>query len=73
MYLCILLFPFLSFLSCACFGRFIGTSGSCFLSTSAIFISFFLSLFALYETAVFGSSCNIFLASWLSSDLFIVN
>ena len=63
-YSAILLFPFLSFISCTCFGRFIGTSGACFLSTSAIFMSFFLSLFALYETAFFGSCCNIFIIPW---------
>jgi len=62
MYLCILIFPFLSFITCSCFGRFIGTKGSCFLSTSAIFTSFFISLFGLYETAILGSSCNIKIA-----------
>jgi len=62
MYLCILLLPFLSFISCICFGRFIGTSGSCIMSTSAIALAFFISLFAFFETAVFGSSCNIHIA-----------
>jgi hypothetical protein len=41
------------------FGRFIGTSGSCFLSTTAIILSFFLSLFACFETLILGSICNI--------------
>jgi NADH:ubiquinone oxidoreductase subunit 5 (subunit L)/multisubunit Na+/H+ antiporter MnhA subunit len=62
MYLCILILPFLSFISCICFGRFIGTSGSCFLSTSAIFLAFLLSVFAFFETAVMGSACNIHIA-----------
>jgi len=57
-----LLFPFLSFGSCILFGRFIGVNGSCLLSTSAIFISFFLSLFAFFETAILGSNCEILLA-----------
>ena len=59
MYFCILILPFLSFISCVFFGRFIGIFGSCFLSTSAIFTSFFLSVFALYETAVLGSNCTL--------------
>jgi len=59
MYLCILLLPFLSFISCIFFGRFIGTSGACFLSTFAIFLAFCLSIFSLFETAVLGSVCNI--------------
>jgi hypothetical protein len=62
MYFCILILPFLSFVSCIGFGRFIGISGSCLLSTTAIFLSFLLSVFALYETAVLGSSCTIYLA-----------
>ena len=59
MYFCILILPFLSFISCVFFGRYIGILGSCFLSTSAIFTSFFLSVFALYETAVLGSNCTL--------------
>jgi len=62
MYLSILVLPFLSFISCILFGRFIGTAGACFLSTSAIIIAFVLSLFAFFETAIFGSTCNVFLA-----------
>lgn len=73
MYLCILLLPFLSFVSCICFGRFIGISGSCLLSTAAIFFSFCLSVFSLYETAVLGSSCTIYLAPWMTSELLVIN
>jgi hypothetical protein len=53
--------PFLSFISCSGFGRFIGTKGSLILSTFAIFASFLLSLFCLYETAICGSVCNVVL------------
>jgi hypothetical protein len=62
MYFCILILPFLSFFSCILFGRFIGTAGACFLSTSAIVSAFILALFAFFETAIFGSTCNVFLA-----------
>jgi len=62
MYFCILVLPFLSFFSCIGFGRFIGISGSCLLSTLAIFLSFFMSLFAFYETTILGSICTFSLA-----------
>jgi hypothetical protein len=62
MYLCILILAFVSFFSCIGFGRFIGTSGACFLSTTAIMSAFFLSLFAFYETAILGSTCGIYVA-----------
>jgi hypothetical protein len=63
MYCCILILPFLSFISCAGFGRLIGTSGACFLSTTAIGTAFLMSSFALYETLVLGSVCNIILTT----------
>jgi hypothetical protein len=51
----------------------LGALGDCFISTSAIIIAFFFSLFAFIETAAFDSSCYIFLAEWLNSELFTVN
>jgi len=51
-YLCIFLLPFLSFLSCIFFGRFIGISGASLLATSAIFLTFFLSLFSFFECVI---------------------
>jgi hypothetical protein len=62
MYFCIIILPFLSFFMCIFFGRFIGIAGSCFLSTICIFSAFFLSVFALYETALLNSSCTIYVA-----------
>jgi NADH:ubiquinone oxidoreductase subunit 5 (subunit L)/multisubunit Na+/H+ antiporter MnhA subunit len=73
MYCCILILPFLSFFSCILFGRFIGVSGACFLSTLAIGLSFCLSFFCLIETLVYNSVCTVHLASWMESDIFIVN
>ena len=73
MYFCILIMPFLSFLSCICFGRFIGIFGSCLLSTIAIATSFFLSLFALYETAILGTTCTLNLGTWMNTELLIKN
>jgi len=73
MYLCIIILPFLSFVSCFFFGRFIGISGSCLLSTTAIFLSFFITVFMIYETAISGSCCNFVVATWINSELLVVN
>ena len=73
MYSCILLLPFLSFLTCTLFGRFIGTAGACFISTLAIFLTFLTSLFAFYETVILGSTCNILLCKWFFSELLQIN
>ncbi len=63
MYLNIILFPFLSFISCFFFGRFIGIIGSCVLSTFAIMSSAAIAMFIVYETALCGSSCNFVLVN----------
>jgi|TARA_B110001452_G_C15240241_1_gene429347 hypothetical protein len=73
MYLCIIALPFLSFISCFFFGRFIGIFGASILSTSAIFLSFFIAVFIVYETAIIGSSCYIFVAPWINSELLAIN
>jgi len=73
MYLCIIILPFLSFISCFFFGRFIGISGSCFVATLAIFSSFFIALFMVYETAICGSNCNFIVTAWINSELLVVN
>jgi hypothetical protein len=58
MYLCIIILPFLSFLSCFFFGRFIGIAGSCINSTIAIFLAALIAAFMIYETAICGSTCS---------------
>jgi hypothetical protein len=58
MYLCIIILPFLSFLSCFFFGRYIGIAGSCVVSTGAIMSAAFIALFMVYETAIYGSCCS---------------
>lgn len=71
MYLCILILPFLSFLSTSLLGRFIGIYGSCILSTASIATSFLLSTLAFYEAAICGSPCTISVSSWFKSELFV--
>jgi len=73
MYLCILILPFLSFISCFCFGRFIGILGSCYLSTLAISSCALIAVFLVYESAISGSCCNILVTSWVNSELLVVN
>jgi len=63
MYLSIIILPFLSFLSCFFFGRFIGTLGACIVSTSAIILSAFIAVFMVYETAICGSACHFIVTS----------
>ena len=71
MYLLILLFPFLSFISTNLFGRFIGVYGSRILSTLSIILSFMLSLLAFYESAISGSVCSFILLSWINIELLV--
>jgi hypothetical protein len=71
MYLCILILPFLSFLSTSLLGRYIGIYGSCILSTASIATSFLLSTLAFYEAAICGSPCTISVSSWFKSELFV--
>jgi len=63
MYLLILLFPFLGFFSTNLLGRFIGVSGSRFLSTLSIVLAFMLSLLAFFESALSGSACSVIFSS----------
>jgi len=43
------------------------------MSTSAIFLSAFIAIFMVYETAVCGSSCNFVIGSWINSELLTIN
>lgn len=71
MYLPILLFPFLGFLSTNLLGRFIGINGAKLLATLSIFLSFVLSCLAFYESALCGSVCTFFLFPWFNTELLI--
>jgi len=62
MYLCILTLPLFSFLSCILLGRFIGVSGACLISFVSLFASFLLAIFIVFETVLFGSVCEVYLA-----------
>ena len=71
-----LLLVFLSIIgSCLAglFGRHLGSWGSAILTTSCLFLSFLLSLFAFYEVALVGCFVYIKLATWISSEVLHVD
>ena len=70
MYLCVLAFPFLSFVCTNFFGRYLGTQISCVLSTFSIFLSFIFSAIIFYEVAVKSCFVSVTIFCWISADLF---
>ena len=68
MYLLILTLPFFGFISAALFGRKIGSEGAAVLTTSCLFLSFLISLFAFYEVALVGCCAYIKLITWIDSE-----
>jgi NADH-quinone oxidoreductase subunit L len=59
MYLLIIFLPFLSFITAAFFGRFIGRNSSTILTTGSIFLTAILSTIAFYEVAIAEANCYI--------------
>jgi NADH-ubiquinone oxidoreductase chain 5 len=55
------------------FGRQIGPKGAAALTTSCLFVSFLLSLFAFYEVGLMESFVYIRLATWVSSEVLLIN
>lgn len=70
MYLLILAFPCLSFFCIIFFGRFFGSIGCSRVATISMIASFFLALFVFIEVNLNCTSCYIYLASWISCELF---
>lgn len=73
MYIPLVFLSFLGFSITGLFGRFIGPKGAAFVTTSCLFLSFFLSLFAFYEVGLMGSPVYIRLATWVSSEVLLIN
>lgn len=72
MYKMYLLLVFLSLIgSCfaGLFGRYLGSSGSAIITTSCLFFSFLISLFAFYEVGLTGCFVYIKLTTWISSEV----
>jgi NADH-ubiquinone oxidoreductase chain 5 len=71
-----LLLVFLSLIgSCIAglFGRHLGSLGSAFITTTCLFMSFLISLFAFYEVALYGCFVYIKLTTWISSEVLNVD
>ena len=55
------------------FGRQIGPKGAALVTTSCLFVSFLLSIFAFYEVGLMGSPVYIRLSTWVSSEVLLIN
>lgn len=69
MYLLIVFLSIIGSCLAGLFGRYLGSFGSAFITTSCLILSFFLSLFAFYEVALFESPVYIKLTTWISSEV----
>jgi proton-translocating NADH-quinone oxidoreductase chain L len=70
MYLNIVFLPLFGSLSAGLFGRFLGSRGAGFLTTTCLILSLILSFFAFYEVGLSGSPCYIKLLPWIDSEMF---
>jgi NADH-ubiquinone oxidoreductase chain 5 len=73
MYIPLVFLSLIGFAITGLFGRHIGPKGAAIITTSCLIISFFLSLFAFYEVGLMGSPVYIRLATWVSSEVLLIN
>jgi len=73
MYLTLVFLPLLGFISAGLFGRFLGPKGSVYITVINLFLTFVLSVLALYEVGFAGSPVYIKLCCWIDIDLFNVD
>jgi len=73
MYIPLVFLSFTGFCIAGLFGRHIGPKGSAMVTTGCLISSFFLSLFAFYEVGLMGSVVYIRLATWVSSEVLLIN
>jgi NADH-ubiquinone oxidoreductase chain 5 len=69
MYLLIVFLPLIGSFFAGLFGRYLGSWGSAIISTSCLFLSLLISLFAFYEVALIGCFVYIKLTTWISSEV----
>lgn len=55
------------------FGRYLGSYGAAIITTSCLFLSFLISIFAFYEVALNGCFVYIKLATWINSEVLNIN
>jgi proton-translocating NADH-quinone oxidoreductase chain L len=73
MYVPLVFLSFIGFSITGLFGRYIGPKGSALITTGCLILSFFLSLFAFYEVGLMGSPVYVRVATWVSSEVLLVN
>ena len=73
MYLVLVFTPLIGSCIAGLFGRYVGFYGSSFITTSCLFLSFLISIFAFYEVALTGCFVYIRLSTWISSEVLNVD
>ena len=73
MYLSLVFLPIIGSCLAGLFGRFLGSWGSATITTSCLFLSFLISLFAFYEVGLVGCFVYIKLTTWISSEVLNVD
>jgi NADH-ubiquinone oxidoreductase chain 5 len=69
----ILLLPLLGFLSAILLSRYIGRTGSTFLTTSLMFLNVLFTILLFYQVCILRKICFIKLGTWIYSDSFQVD
>ena len=73
MYIPLVFLSFFGFSITGLFGRHLGSKGAAIVTTSCLVLTFFLSVFAFYEVGLVGSPVYIRLATWVSSEVLLIN
>lgn len=73
MYLNIIFLPLCGSIFAGLGGRWLGSKGSCFVSTACLGLSALLSLIAFYEVGLNQGKCIFTLMPWINADLFNVS
>jgi NADH-ubiquinone oxidoreductase chain 5 len=73
MYLLLIFLSLIGSCIAGLFGRYLGSWGAAILTTSCLFFSFLISLFAFYEVALIGCFVYIKISTWISSEVLNVD
>ena len=73
MYLILVFAPLIGSCVAGLFGRYLGFYGSSLITTSCLFLSLLISVFAFYEVALTGCFVYIKLSTWISSEVLNVD
>lgn len=73
MYIPLVFLSFIGFCITGLFGRHIGPKGAAIVTTGCLMVSLLLSFFAFYEVGLMGSPVYIRLATWVHSEVLLIN